>query len=312
MANNDINHYQVTGWVTMRKKFPEFFLIILFFCVCIFLLAGISQASQSLVAVKVKTAPIIDGSGQDKVWSHAKELTVMDKRTNAKISLKTVFTDDMVFFLVQYPDSYEDRLHKPWVWDKELKAYMLGPQREDTFTFKWNMENKEVDISNFSDDSYTADVWYWKANRTDPAGYADDKSHVLASQPGKKAKELTSKTGKKRYLMRLGDEGQPAQKKRILPSYQGDVQDQYEPSLPDGSHADIQAKGIWKNGYWTIEFGRKFNTGHADDIQFDPVSGKNYQFGVSIAGLYGEPVDKAKPHWYGQGRISEKLYLVLK
>jgi hypothetical protein len=268
------------------------------------------HSAQTLTAVKVTHAPAIDGSGNDAAWNSAKPITVMDKTAGAEVVLKAVYTGDMIYFYVQFPDSQEDRLHKPWVWDKSIEAYKLGPQREDSFTFKWNMEKKEVDLSNFSDDAYTADVWYWKAGRTDPAGYSDDKSHVLASTSGKKAKETNSKTGKKRYLMRIGDKGKSAQKKRILTDHKGDVEDQYVSRKPEGSRADVQAKGIWKDGLWTIEFGRKLDTGNDDDIQFTPASGAKYLFGVSVFGLYGEKINKSKAHWYGQGRISDKLYLV--
>jgi hypothetical protein len=227
------------------------------------------------------------------------------------IKLKTVYTDDMIYFLVQYPDSTEDKLHKPWVWNKDLEIYRAGKQREDTFIFKWNMEKREVDLSNFSDNNYTADLWYWKAHRTNPAGYADDKSQVFASEPGKKATELKSKTGKKRYLMRLGDTGKPAQKKQVLTEYKGDLKPQYIHTKPEGSRADVRAKGRWKQGTWTIEFGRKLTTGNADDVQFSALN-KKYLFGVSIKSLYGEPFNDSAPNFYGQGRISEKLYLVFK
>jgi methyl-accepting chemotaxis protein len=267
-----------------------------------------SHSAQTITSVKGNEAPVIDGSGNDAAWKSSRSYTVRDNRADVDVTIRSVYTEDEIFFLVQYPDSAEDRLHKPWVWNSELEVYSIGHQREDTFTFKWNMEDREVDLSNFSDNQYTADIWYWKANRTDPAGYSDDKSHVLSSSPGKKARELTSKGGKKQYLMRIGDSGKSAQKKRLLTTYQGDVQDQYRSREPGGSRADIRAKGIWMNGYWTIEFSRKLDTGNTDDIQFAPSSGKKYQFGISIAGLYGEAIDRTKPHWYGQGRISEKLY----
>jgi hypothetical protein len=283
---------------------------ILVVILAIMFFAGIAQSSQNLIAVQVKDAPIINGSVNDAAWKSAKSITVKDNRVDEEVTIKAVYTSDMIFFSVRFPDPEEDRLHKPWVWDKGLEVYKLGSQREDTFTFKWNMEGKEVDLSNYSDDQYTADVWYWKANRTDPVGYSDDKTHVLASTPGKKAKELVSKSGNKNYLMRIGDAGTSAQKKRLLTSYQGDVQDQYVTRKPAGSRADILARGVWKNGFWTIEFGRKLDTTHNDDIQFNPGSKTKYQFGISVAGLYGEKVDKAKPHVYGQGRLSDNLYLI--
>jgi hypothetical protein len=297
----------VQGGNMKKHMFTTVFALML----CTVFLCGPALSSQ-VITTKVTGAPTIDGSEKDDVWSAARTVTVKDVTTDSDVTLKSVYTEDMIFFLVSFPDSREDRFHKPWVWDKEFGAYKLGPQREDTFTFKWNMTDGVEDISNYSDKDYTTDVWYWKAGRTDPAGYSDDKMHVLAPNPGKKAKELISRSGKKRYLMRLGDAGKPAQKKRILTDYQGDVENQYESAVPDGSRADIKTRGVWKDGRWTVEFGRKLNTGHADDIQLDSASGKKYHFGISIHGLYGEAIDKTKPHLYGQGRISESLYLVFK
>ena len=32
----------------------------------------------------------------------------------------------------------------------------------------------------------------------------------------------------------------------------------------------MRAKGAWADGRWTLELGRKLNTGHKDDTAFDP------------------------------------------
>ncbi|UCF31102.1 MAG: hypothetical protein JSV26_01365 [bacterium] len=270
---------------------------------------GPATAAHTIEAGKVKAPPTIDGIDNEATWRDARSFTIRDERLGVDIHLKAAYTDDSIFFLVRFPDQTEDRLHKPWVWNKALEVYEIGPQREDTFTFKWNMADGTVDLSNFSDDDYTADVWYWKANRTDPAGFADDKMHILSSEAAKKSNSLVSAKGRQRYLLRLGDKGAAAQKKRILTDYQGDVQDQFTSQTPDGSRGDIRAKGAWSKGEWTVEFARKLQTGHDDDVQFDASPGKSYLFGISIAGLYGEDVDPSKPHPYGQGRISDPLYL---
>lgn len=280
------------------------------FLAALFFFSFPAHGAQDLTVVTVEGAPAIDGSAADTAWDSAGAVTVEDRRKGDPVTLKAVRSGDMVYFLVTFPDNEEDALHKPWVWDKEMKVYQLGPQREDGFTFKWNMEAGDVDLSNFSDDSYRADVWYWKAGRTNPAGYADDKHHILADEQGKKAKELKSSSGKTRYLMRRGDAGTSAQKKRLLTDYQGDVQDQYESRQPDGSRADVLAKGVWKDGTWTIEFGRKLDTGHDDDVKLDASPGSRHLFGVSVFGLYGDDLNDSKSHLYGQGRISKKLYLV--
>jgi hypothetical protein len=274
--------------------------------------AGNVLAAATISSTKVAEAPAIDGTGADETWKSAKKYNIRDQRLGVDITLKSVHTNDSVYFLVSFPDKAEDRLHKPWVWSKDLEVYQIGPQREDTFTFKWDMTGKKVNLSNFSDNDYQADVWYWKGNRTDPAGYSDDKMHILSSEAAKKSKALVSTSGSQRHLLRLGDKGKPAQKKRVLTDYQGDIQDQYVSQQPDGSRADIKAKGVWKSGIWTVEFGRKLDTGNDDDVQFSAVSGKSYRFGISISGLYGEEINRSKPHPYGQGRISDPLDLNFK
>lgn len=42
----------------------------------------------------------------------------------------------------------------------------------------------------------------------------------------------------------------------------------------------MEAKGIWKDGKWTLELARKLNTGNGDDVQFDAT--KTYSFGMSV------------------------------
>ena len=292
--------------------FRKFFLLFFLITIAILSFTTVIHAAKDIVAVKVSSAPALDGSDSDPAWRSANTYTIKDKRTGSNITLKAVYSGDMFYFLVKYPDATKDDLHKAWVWNKELDVYEIGPAREDTFFFKWNMMDKRVDLTNFADNDYTADVWYWKANRTNPSGYTDDKSHVFSSEPGKKAAKITSRTGKSMYLMRLGDSGKPAQAKQVFVDYQGDVMPQYVPAEPEGSKADVKAKGVWSNGSWTIEFARKFNTGHDDDVQLDPGSGKKYLFGISIKSCYGEALNDSLPNIYGQGRLSDPLYLVFR
>jgi len=278
--------------------------------VAILLLAMPALAGQTLTSVSSAKAPIIDGIANDKAWSKTPGISVYDKVAETNVTLKSVHQGDTVFFLVQYSDPEANELHKPWVWNKDLEAYMLGPQREDGFVFKWNLEDHPVDLSNFADNDYQADVWYWKANRTNPVGYADDKHHVLSIKAAPKAKAITTKGGSQKFLQRLGDEGGSSTKKRILTEYKGDIQPQYEIRQPTGSRSDVKAKGTWVDGVWTIEFSRKLQTGHADDLQFNKTG--SYLFGISVYGLYAKPIDKSKKHLYGQGRISEPLTLTFK
>ena len=269
---------------------------------------NIAFAEQSIISTKVDTPSLIDGDINEQVWENVKPTSIKDQASGSIILLRCVYSEDKVYFSVWFPDSAENLLHKPWVWNKDKETYESGAHREDTFVFKWNMMDKKVNLSNFSDDDYLADVWYWKANRTNPAGYADDKTQVLSDAPSEKSTELESTTGKKRFLVRRSDQGKPAYKEFKPTEFSETVVDGYPMSTPEGSRADVIAKGKWQGGFWTIEFERKLDTGNTDDVQFDP--SKKYQFGVSIFSLYGRPHDPHNPNLYGRGRISEPLVLI--
>jgi len=280
-----------------------------FALVCLLPVASLTCAAVDIPSVKVDTAPVVDGSVGDAVWSSVKPIAISDSASGKKILLRSVYTADKVFFLVQFPDAAQNFLHKPWVWDAAGEKYKTGSHREDTFVFKWSMMDKDVNLSNFSDDSYRADVWYWKANRTNPAGYADDKTQILADSASKKSKEKISNTGKKRYLSRISDAGKAPYNTYKPTVYEGDLVDAFPVGVPDGSRADVQAKGFWKGGFQTIEFARALKTGHDDDLQFDLATSKSYLFGISIFSLYGDRLETSTPNLYGMGRISEPLRL---
>lgn len=277
--------------------------------VCLTPVFSTAFAAQEVPSVKVDKGPVVDGSDADAAWTGMKPVVIADSASGKQILLRSVYTADEVFFLIQFPDSAQNFLHKPWIWNAAENKYEAGPHREDTFVFKWNMMEKDVNLSNFSDDSYRADVWYWKANRTNPAGFADDKTQVLADAPSKKSKETVSTTGKKRYLSRISDAGKPPYKEYTPTAYEGALIDAFPASAPEGSRADVHAKGIWNGGFQTVEFSRALKTGHDDDLQFDPAAGKSYLFGVSIFSLYGERLETSTPNLYGMGRISEPLQL---
>ena len=276
----------------------------------VMLLLGMSNmafAEQSIISTKVETPPVIDGDINELIWENVKPTPIKDQASGTMILLRSVYSGDKVYFSVFFNDSVENPLHKPWLWDKDKEVYETSAHREDTFVFKWNMMDKKVDLSNFSDDSYKADVWYWKANRTNPAGYADDKNQELSDSQSEKSTEVESLTGKKRFLSRHSDKGKPAYTEFKPTTFTESLIDRYPKSMPKGSRADVIAKGQWKDGNWTIEFERKLVTGHSDDVQFD--LSKEYLFGVSIFSLYGKPHDPNSPNLYGRGRISDPLLL---
>jgi hypothetical protein len=268
-----------------------------------------AEADPQLVSVKVETSPSIDGLAQDPQWSNVESITTTDSVAGIEIRLKSVHTENVVFFLVQFPDTTENRGHKTQVWNAEKGLYETGHDREDTFLFKWNMEPYPSKLTIAEDTPYIADIWFWKALRTDPMGYADDKMHIYSPVNIPKAKRLLSRGGRVFFLARPGDEGEAAYAPLILSHFEKPQMPMYENKTPTNSRADVHARGIWRDGYWTIEFARKMRTNHKDDVEFE--IDRSYQFGVSRYEIAGRKINRTldQPE-YGAGEIGERLSLV--
>lgn len=269
---------------------------------------------QAVVAAeKKKEIPIIDGVIDD-IWNSINEVIVRDVARgvvpNIDVTLKALYNNTHIFFLVRFPDKDESRLHKPWVWNQAAGTYNAGRLREDTFVFKWSMSGLDAELSLKKGQPHSADIWFWKANRTDPAGFADDKSHMLGKDKCKTCQPLGTENGESVYLQRKADEGVPAYKLVLPLDNERVTVPQYSSRLPSGSRADVRAKGRWKNGFWTIEFSRLLDTGHKDDLPFSP--DRTYLFGISRFEVSGrEPIsDLSQP--YGLGDVRDHLVLKFK
>lgn len=263
----------------------------------------------TIICKKVLLPPIVDGDSADAAWEKAQPIVTHDDQADIDIVLRAVYTANEIFFLVDFPDPDESRWHKSWVWDKDREIYKVGVDREDLFVFKWNMRAQPLDLSLKANKPYKSDVWFWKACRTDPVGYADDRMQLLSSVSMKGSSELIDGKGRKMYLLRSVDGGKAAYQTLLPSEYGGYTLPRFKNVLPTGSRSDVKAKGIWRDGNWMVEFGRALNTGNDDDVAFD--TKKSYQFGVSrfaIAGR-GENFKLSQPR-YGTGDVGESIVLI--
>jgi len=285
--------------------------LLLFLPLLLLIPLGFSSAGygeQILPAIHVTESPVIDGLATDVVWEKARESKTHDKAADLTVALKAVYTDTEIFLLVIFPDPDESRTHKSWTWDKGRELYTVGNDREDVFVIKWSMDTITTDLSIYADNPHRADIWYWKACRTDGAGFADDKSHVYSQKENRDATKTISRSGKTMYLLRDGDEGTSAYTIDLRSDYEGDILPRFLIKQPTGSRADVKAKGRWENGTWTIEFRRNFLTGNQDDVQFN--TAQKFLLGVSRYEIAGREVNpKLSEPLYGTGDVSESLWL---
>lgn len=249
----------------------------------------------------------------EPVWNGVKGITVMNPSEGVKVHIKSLHTSDKIHFLVKYKDSSESRFHKRWKWNDKEKIYEINNEREDTFIFKWGMLDSFNSLSLKKAIPHSADIWFWKADRTDRSGYADDKYQQFTSEKRSNTKEIVTKDGPM-YLSRVGDFGKGTYEPTLHFNYEGDIVHNYVSMSPSGSRADVKAKGIWLDNFWTIKFSRSLKTSDKErDVQFNLQSKRKYLFGISVYEIAGRKEDPSltSPK-YGSGDVEQHLQLEFK
>jgi len=252
-----------------------------------------------LTSFQVSEAPAVDGDGTDATWNHARALQVMAHKVWPKpepqgvpVVLESVHTDTHVYCLVRWKDeTRDDAAHKPWVWSSSSGAYEEGPEREDMLALAFQHTGSFIPDM-LAGEPAVWDVWHWKATRTNPQGYAMDKTHrYTLEKPESKAKSYTARDGRAVWLSRPEDAGNTVERKQAAPEVRRDDRiPQYLPGTPSDSAADVRAKGTWAGGWWTLELARRLDTEHKDDTPFDLEL--VYRMAVSVHDRTGD-MDKA-------------------
>jgi hypothetical protein len=165
-----------------------------------------AQQKNVLVAKKVAAPPALDGMVED-LWTQAPPVTVkvLGGRNlpggTTEVTLRAVYTADMVYFLAQYKDPTESLRRGPWVkqadgsWQKLKDPNDKGGDNnlyyEDKFAVLWNIsspafgqrgclsgchtgEGKPFGNKYTKDAGERLDMWHWKGVRTGTVGQFDD------------------------------------------------------------------------------------------------------------------------------------------
>ncbi len=256
-----------------------------------------AQANQ-LVATKIASSPNLDGVAGDAAWRSAQPLKLdvrrvmpPNKGVKTEASIRAAYTATHIYFLLSWKDPAADLSHKTWTWNTASGKYEEGKDREDMAALAFGLSGT------FSADMLSPveavwDVWHWKAFRTNPQGYAMDKTHrYFTQQPAIKANKHAANDGSDIWIVRPEDSGDSVERKQDAPTrHGGDQVPQYLPGSPSGSAADVGAKGKWADGQWTLEFARRLDTGAADDTTFAPE--RCYRMAVATFDRTGD-MDKA-------------------
>ncbi len=255
-------------------------------------------APEVLVCAPVPAGPSLDGRADDGSWAMARPLMLTARRAmdpgkgaSTPVTIRSVRTDTHLYFLVEWDDASESVSHKTWTWSKESGTYEEGKDREDMCALAFEHTGPFV-ADMLAGVEGVWDVWHWKAARTNPQGYAMDKTHTYTkSKPAGKANAHKTADGSEIWIARPEDAGDAAEKKQPAPTeHNGDTVPQFVPTTPSGSAADVRAKGRWSGGRWTLELQRRLDSKQADDTRFDP--SRSYHMSVAVFDKTGD-MDKA-------------------
>lgn len=168
--------------------------------------AGLAAQKDVLVAKKTASPPTLDGTMED-IWKEAQPLTVkvLGGRNlpggTTEVTLRALYSDDMIYFLVQYKDPTDSVRRSPWVkqadgsWqqlrDPDDKGGDNNLYYEDKMAMLWNISSQAFESRGCMSTCHTGegkpfgnkyskeagerlDLWHWKGIRTGAVGQVDD------------------------------------------------------------------------------------------------------------------------------------------
>jgi hypothetical protein len=159
------------------------------------------EETLSLAAVPVEEAPTLDGVADEAFWADAQAVEVEVKRgeneSNTTVSIKSVYVEDRVYFLVTWADPTESFIRSPWelqedgTWaqlkDPDDKGGDNNVWYEDKLAFIWPIANsipefevegcgilchagENEDVKPYGnkyteEEGQIGDIWHWKSVR---------------------------------------------------------------------------------------------------------------------------------------------------
>jgi hypothetical protein len=304
---------------------------------------------ETIESASVDVAPTIDGDGSESVWDNATAKTIT--AGTVSVDIKSVFTSTDVYFKATWSDetTTESDLKKQWSLDAGTDRWGQSTDDEDRLALVWNISTNDFNQDGCSVLCHatmstnaageTVDTWHWKAARSNPSGWTDDKFFNETDRQSD-AKTSGGYSDNKQNLSFTDDPGNgwdvpkywepgatgadansilqseidAGEAKAITEVYtNGTLIDEdgtnvtlanptatmpgYYSSRPVGSRGDIEAKGVFASGGWTLEWGRALDTGNSDDLQFSDTSGDGeYFFGVAVFDNTGDANHKYSPN----------------
>lgn len=238
----------------------------------------VAEEPVKLEAVSLGDQPAVDGRGLE--WEDVPEAVVALWPTVARdpdnhlgpvdLRIKAGVFEETLYLMLNWPDPLPNATHQSWVWDFTMNRYRPGNDLEDRLALRFGL-NEGFAACPLTGPPQLADLWIWRAARSNPAGYALDAVHVVKDSPISDGRPWRLPDGSVRWIGIRPDEGEDFTYTLTYSGYKGDIVPRFIVKKAEklkGSRKDVKAKGIWLEGFWTLELARAFDTGSPDDIVF--------------------------------------------
>lgn len=235
-----------------------------------------TAADHQVIKVhSLSSAPVIDSQGEDWQAIPEHEIPLQSYTTTSKVDVESVqvkagYHGGQVYFYIHWPDSEANLIHKPYVWNPDNQRYLRGPQREDRLALHFEMEG-ELTSDWREPKQFKADMWHWKASRSNPLGLVHDKFTIHSPNKLLRSSVVPGLSGHTQYVKRESDEGTKIYTTKRYRKEADPVMPKYILNAGvTGSVSDIKVNGKWREGRWHLEISRKMDTGYSDDVAFEP------------------------------------------
>jgi Ethylbenzene dehydrogenase len=223
-----------------------------------------ASAPQTLTALLVDHPIRLDGEIDD--WQDVPGIVVPLSGAGGadRVELRAAIRGSRIYVLAMWDDPSKSDLHKPFKWNEASQTYEKTEAMEDRFALSMRISG-DFTANKLDGSEFVADCWHWKAHRSNPAGLAHDKWWRVSRTAFEGSRAFETPAGTV-HLARPSDAGDQLYKIVNYHLKQQDIMPLYEVNREArGSIADINARGVWRDGRWYLELSRRLNTGNDDD-----------------------------------------------
>ncbi|MFW9967914.1 MAG: ethylbenzene dehydrogenase-related protein [Candidatus Thorarchaeota archaeon] len=278
-------------------------------------------ATQNIVALPDGTtlmvyattdAITLDGDASEAAWGSADTLVIPDvEGSGIHVTLKALADETYLYIYATWNDTTKDDTRRGWAFNGTHWENVGG--NEDRITIAWGLGTAMICGHNpGTTDNMLFDIWHWKAARTAPAGWTDDKfwdgsgrhgdaktaggylDNSVVAQAGSPA-AITASLGNSSPVASFSNDDRPywdnvgaviAWTNGANSTPISDYVHGYNSTIPTGSRGDVLSSSTHNGTAWHVEFKRALDTGSsADDVAFN---GSPQPFFVAIHNNSGD------------------------